>query len=308
MPYSNLTPDARAWIHDLMDRYRGQINHPPDKPEETLESTVRALSFCAMGTPTSAARAASLPQPPLNREQRQWLIESLERRASGIPLAHLTGLQHFMGLDFISSPQALIPRRETEILGYAALTILEQKIAPPRPRVLDLCTGSGNLACALATHLPQCAVHAVDLSPDAVELAGKNARLMGCADRITLLVGDLFAPLESGTHYGSFDLITCNPPYITSAKLPTMDREIVGHEPSMAFDAGPHGLAILWRLLGESPRFLKAGGWLAFEVGQGQGPLLLQRLAKNAQFINVEGHSDTKGHIRAITGQFISAM
>ena len=290
MPYSNLSPDARAWVHDLMDRYRSRITLLPDKPEETLEATVRALSLCATGTPTSAGRAATLPQPSLNRKQRKWLTDSLERRAGGVPLAHLTGLQNFMGLDFICSAQALIPRQETEILGNAALTILEKKTLPERPRVMDLCTGSGNLACALATHIPQCAVFAADLSPEAVELAGRNACQLGCADRVTLLTGDLFAPFESGTFYGSFDLITCNPPYITSAKLPSMDREIVDHEPNMAFDAGPLGLSILWRLLQESPRFLKPGGWLAFEVGQGQGHLLLlQRLAKNAQFTNVEG-------------------
>ena len=303
MPDSVLPEANQKSVLDFVDRYRSKINLLPDKPEETIEATVRALWLCAASVPASAARAVKIPLPSLTEDQRQKLADLLEQRSRGVPLAHLTGWQHFMGLEFKCTSQALIPRKETEIVGNAARAILADKILPNKPKVLDLCTGSGNLACAMACHVPQCIVFAADLSPEAVELARSNARHLGCADKVNTFVGDLFAPFESEPFYRSFDLIICNPPYITSAKLPSLNQEIIGHEPKMAFDAGPLGLSILWRLLQDAPRFLKNGGWLAFEVGLGQGAGLVQRLSKNTRFTNVQGMLDEKGNIRAIIGQ-----
>jgi release factor glutamine methyltransferase len=296
--------DDHHSVNELIDRYCGRMFFLADKPEETPEATVRALWLSAAGVPASAAGAMTSALPALTAAQRRQLHDWLERRADGVPLAHLTGRQRFMGLDFICTPQALIPRKETEILGEAALAILQEEVRCPHPRVLDLCTGSGNLACALAIHMPQCAVFAADLSPEAVELAVRNARALLCADRVTAVAGDLFAPFDSPPHLASFDLITCNPPYITSAKVASLDPEIIGHEPAMAFDAGPLGLAVLWRLLQDAPRFLKPGGWLAFEVGLGQGRALLQRLSRNPRFAHQQGKTDGAGKIRAIVAQF----
>jgi release factor glutamine methyltransferase len=296
---------ARHQVQELVQRHSTRIQSLPDKPEETLEAVVRALWLKAAGVAASAEKALTLPLPGLNEPQQRQLADLLEQRARGVPLAHLTGRQQFLGLEFISTPQALIPRKETEILGNAALAILTEAAAAGNtaPRVLDLCTGSGNLACAVAEHFPHCTVSASDLSSEAVELARANARNLGVADRIQFFVGDLLAPFESGPFLKSFDLILCNPPYITSAKLPTLNPEIIGHEPKMAFDAGPLGLMILWRLIQEAPRFLKEDGWLAFEAGAGQSAGLVHRLSRIAHFAQVQGLKDGAGHVRAITAR-----
>jgi len=294
-----------ALLQELATRYAGRIRALPDKPEETIGATLRALWFRAAGRPVSAVKALSVPLPPLSEPQARELSALLEQRVGGVPLAHLTGRQNFMGLEFCCSGQALIPRKETEILGQAAHRLLEQSILPAhtQPRILDLCTGSGNLACSLAMLVPACTVWAADLSAAAVELAAANATQLGCASRVKLFVGDLFAPFDTPEFEGFYDLISCNPPYITSSKLPTLAPEVIGHEPPMAFDAGPLGLAVLWRLFQQAPRFLKPGGWLAFEVGLGQGGGLVQRLSRDQQFTNVAGQPDASGEVRAIVAQ-----
>jgi release factor glutamine methyltransferase len=210
-----------------------------------------------------------------------------------------------MGLEYQCSEAALIPRKETEILGKVACSLLTAKILPvnQRPRVLDLCTGCGNLACAVANHVPQCAVFAADLSPDAARLAGENAKHLGCEDRVQIFVGDLFGPFSSEQFAKSFDLIMCNPPYISTGKLPQMAEETITHEPKMAFDAGPFGLSILDRLLRDAPQYATPGGWLAFEVGLGQGPGIIQRLSKDARFRPATGVLDDNKNVRAVTAQ-----
>jgi release factor glutamine methyltransferase len=289
----------------LVARYASRIKLLPDKPEESVEATVRALWSCASGVPTTPVEAISLPLAVLTTEQMESLSDLLEQRASGVPLAHLTGRQHFMGLQLRCSTAALIPRKETEILGNAARFLLEEEILPraPKPRVLDLCTGCGNLACSVAYHVPQCEVFAADLSTEAARLATENAKSLGCDERMKVFVGDLFEPFSSAEYANSFDLILCNPPYISTGKLPQMDPEIIQHEPKMAFDAGPFGLAILGRLLRDAPQFAKRGGWLAFEVGLGQGNALMQKLLKDARYGQVTGKLDSGKNVRAITAQ-----
>ena len=305
MPYLEPT-NCPALARELAHRYSARIVPLPDKPEETIEAVVRALWLRSADIPASAGRAAHLPLPPLTGEQQKTLAGLLEQRAHGTPLAHLTGRQQFMGLEFLCNSQALIPRKETEILGNAACALLHERILPlsPAPRVLDLCTGSGNLACAIACRIPSASLFAADLSPDAVALAMANARQLGCSDRLKGFTGDLFGPFEAETYHHFFDLIVCNPPYITSAKLPSLDPEIIAHEPKMAFDAGPLGLAILWRLLQDAPGFLKPGGWIGFETGLGQGQGMLRRVSKDSQFFNTQGLTDDKGNVRVITSQF----
>jgi release factor glutamine methyltransferase len=293
-------------LRSLVQRFASRIKLLPDKPEESVEAAVRALWSCALGAPTSSVAAMSLPLAAPTNEQVDQLIELLERRANGVPLAHLTGRQHFMGLEFKCSTAALIPRRETEILGNAACSLLIEEILPRTrsPRVLDLCTGCGNLACAIACHVPECTVFAADLSADAVGLAEENARFLGCEDRLKVFAGDLFEPFNLDQYTNSFDLITCNPPYISTAKLPQMEPEIIKHEPKMAFDAGPFGLAILGRLLRDAPRYAKPGGWLAFEIGLGQGNGMIQRVSKDERYRHTNGVLDGSKNVRAITAQF----
>ncbi len=145
--------------------------------------------------------------------------------------------------------------------------------------------------------------YAADLSADAVRLAQQNIDLYNFGGRLTLRTGDLLAPFESEEFYGKVDCITCNPPYISSAKVTEMHGEISGHEPDLAFDGGPFGIAILQRLIREAPRYLKAGGWLAFEVGLGQGEKMIKRMEKKYAYRVARPVFDEHGNIRAILGQ-----
>ncbi len=274
-----------------------------DRPEETPASTVRALWFRAAGDPRCVQRCDD-PLPPLGNDERAQLHELVRQRIAGVPLAHLTGRQSFMGIELQTGPAALIPRQETEILGYGALGLLEGIVsAEQRATVIDLCTGCGNLAVALAHHQPACHVYASDLSSEAMALACTNVERLGLESRVSLVAGDLFAPLEGLVPPESADLVVCNPPYIATQHIAAMPDEIHGHEPHLAFDGGPFGVSVLLRLISDAPRFLRAGGWLCFEVGLGQGDLIQRRLQRHPAYGAIEGLKDGEGQVRALLAQ-----
>ena len=276
----------------------------PDKPHETPESTLRALHHAAAGKPVSVHQASAIPLPDLDQNGRARLKSLVEKRIAGVPLAHLTGREHFMGIELLAGPQALIPRAETEILGRAALSLATQLADVLSPVVvLDLCTGSGNLALAIAAHEPRSRVFGSDLSADAIELARKNAQHLGLQARVEFRVSDMFEAFESEEFLGKVDLITCNPPYISSAKVGTMHPEISNHEPRLAFDGGALGVAILGKLIREAPKFLKPGSFLCFEAGLGQGNPMTRLLGNAKQYDNIQTHPDASGQVRAVTAQ-----
>ncbi|WP_290901903.1 HemK family protein methyltransferase [Aquabacterium sp.] len=292
---------------------RSAMQTLPDKPEETPEATLRALWCLAAGRPMSAEAASHLADdalPVLDAAQDAQLGALTAQRLAGIPLAHLTGRQTFMGMEMLAGPQALIPRRETELLARAALVHLR---AMAQPRVIDVCTGSGNLALAMAQGVPTARVWGADLSPEAVALAEANARHLGLSERVQWRCGDLLAPFDaseanaahgdSADFLGRTDLLLCNPPYISSGKLDSMPAEIVQHEPSLAFDGGPFGIRILQRLMKDAPRFLRSGGWLGLEVGLGQGPAVQQWLARTGQFDTPQAVPDDHGQVRSLLAQ-----
>ncbi|MEO8806998.1 MAG: peptide chain release factor N(5)-glutamine methyltransferase, partial [Burkholderiaceae bacterium] len=250
----------------------------PDKPEETATSTLRVLWHLAAGRALSVEAADTAPLTALDAAAEARLTELTAQRLSGTPLAHLSGRQRFMGLELLASEDALIPRRETELLGHAALGLL-QGMAPHASalRVVDVCTGSGNLALSLAHHAPQAQVFGADLSAEAVSLARRNAEHLSLQSHVEFRVGDLLEPFDEPAFHGQVDLLVCNPPYISSQKVEAMAAEISGFEPRLAFDGGPLGVRILQRLIREAPAYLRKGGWLAFEVGAGQGPAVLKR-------------------------------
>lgn len=292
-----IRPEAHPLYSSLLAEVGGFFQAQPDKPEETPDAVLRALWFSAAGKPLSAGAVDDSPLPPIDDEGVDRLKALIARKREGVPLAHITGRQRFLGMELLAGPAALIPRVETEILGRAVLSLLGGLSAP---LVIDVCTGCGNLALAYARHVPQARVLAADLSEEAVELARRNAAFTGLADRVQFFAGDLFAPFEGMGLEGQCDLVSCNPPYITSAKVPKLAAEISAHEPKLAFDGGSMGLSILTRLFKEAPRFLKPGGALAFEMGLGQGPLLQKRLERLEWVERVVPHHDDKGEIRAL--------
>ncbi|MGB7540848.1 MAG: methyltransferase, partial [Burkholderiales bacterium] len=160
---------------ELLSKLAANFRALPDKPEETAESTLQALAYAAMGQPKSVVLARTLPIAELDELGATKLRELVGQRLAGTPLAHITGRQHFMGLELLAGPEALVPRKETEILGNAALNLLRDIVrARGQAVVVDICTGSGNLALSLASHEPAARVYAADISHDAVDLARRN--------------------------------------------------------------------------------------------------------------------------------------
>ncbi len=275
----------------------------PDKPEETSRSTAKALWFAAAGDPRSVVRSADAQLPTLNVDGQTRFRTLLDARLAGKPLAHLTGKQHFAGLELLSGPEALIPRRETEILARTAIEALHG--ANGERVAIDVCTGSGNVALAMAASEPECRVVGADLSSDAVSLAARNATALGLAGRVTFLTSDLFSALESPEFYQRAAVITCNPPYITSSRVSSMAAEISQHEPRLAFDGGALGLTIITRLLTDAPRFLRPGGTLCFEIGAGTGAFVASRVSRNPAYKGMRLVEDDRGVTRVIVATLV---
>lgn len=285
----------------LVGRLRTGARFAADKPDETPESTLRALWSAAAGAPRSVT-ASPLPLQNLSAGQARALEDLVAKRLNGEPLAYLIGRQEFMGREFLTAPGALIPRRETEILGYAIVELLRARGAGAQPvRILDLCTGSGNLAVALALEAPRSLVWASDLEADALAVARLNIGHHDVADRVTLAQGDLFGAIaELAPPPAPFDIISCNPPYIPSHKAANMPVEVGGFEPKAAFDGGDFGLSILFRLISEAPAYLVPGGWLCFELGAGQERLVSKRLSTQGRYDEIRPVHDSHGTARAL--------
>lgn len=282
-------------------RLENKLSFLEDKPEETIDSTLKALWFSAFGLPKSAEEAVKLTLPELTEVQTDTLHELVAQRLNNTPLAYLTKRQSFMGIELLADNRALIPRKETEILGKKALEI-SYVIANKKDevKVIDVCCGTGNLGLAIAYFNQKALVNSTDLSNDAVGLTQDNISFLNLNKRVNVLQGDLFFVFESDVHYGKTDLIVCNPPYISSAKVLKMNEEIMANEPNMAFDGGMFGTKIIQKLIAEAPKYLLKGGWLIFEIGLGQGDFIM-KICKNTQsYEHVEALSDDKGNIRAI--------
>lgn len=284
----------------LRERLANDLDVLPDKPEETPDSTLRALWFAAAGSPRSATAAALGELPALAHDHAHALEHFVTRRLAGEPLAHITGRQRFMGLEMLSAPQALIPRAETEQLAGASIDLLQSSTASRPARVIDVCTGSGNLAFAMAHHVTDAEVFGSDLSVEAIDFAQRNGRHLGLSSRVQFRTGDLLAPFETADFIDHTDMIVCAPPYIRSTKVEQMATEIADHEPRLAFDGGPFGVTILMRLIEDAPRFLRPGGWLTLEVGLGQGPALTKRLQRDGNWQDVRALADANGDTRVL--------
>lgn len=285
----------------LRTTFSGKINLLGDKPEETIESSLKALWYAASGLPKSVEEAVKLELPELTEQQVILLNSLVEQRLNNIPLAHITGRQSFMGIELLSDRRALIPRKETEILGRKALE-LSVGIARKKQKVniIDVCCGAGNLGLALAYYNADAVVSASDLSQEAVDLTRDNILFLNLNERIHANQGDLFSAFETDEYCGKTDLIVCNPPYISSAKVQKMTPEISDNEPVLAFDGGMLGTKIILKLIGEAPKFLTKAGWVIFEIGVGQGPFIMQLCERSEHYDQVESVSDDSGNIRVI--------
>lgn len=294
-----MTGPVDALYPSLHRRLAESLAVLPDKPGENADNALRALWHTAAGAPRSEVTAMHGDLPTLADAAQRHAVERLvERRLAGEPLAYLTGRAHFMGIDMLSGPGALIPRAETELLTRACIDLLRDPAMPRPSRVVDLCTGSGNIAFAIAHQVPDAGVFAVDLSAEAIALARRNGEHLGLA-RVDLRCGDLLQPFGDDFN-GRVDVIACCPPYILASRVGAMAPEIAAHEPRLAFDGGPLGVTILLRLLAEAPRLLRPHGWLGVEVGLGQGPALGRRFERDPNYAEVRLLHDDHDDVRAI--------
>lgn len=193
--------------------------------------------------------------------ERQRFRDLIKRRVDGCPVAYLVGSKDFFLLPFEVTPAVLIPRPDTETLVQAGLDFLKGK---DRPAVLDLGTGSGCIAVSVAHQHKTAVVTAVDVSPDACAVAARNAERHAVAGRVSVVCGDLFAPLPSDA---KFDLILSNPPYIPPTEIETLDAGVKDFEPRAALDGGPDGLDFYRRIAAEAGPRLTSGGQVMVEVG-----------------------------------------
>ncbi len=200
---------------------------------------------------------------PLTEAQLDALRPLVKRRAAREPLQYIIGTTEFYGLTLKVDARALIPRHETEEL----VDLIIQRCDTAPKRILDLGTGSGALALALASMYEDAEVTAIDRSADALALAAENTDLLCLTGRITFLEGNWFAPLDENTR---FDLIVSNPPYLTEEEMGSAEPEVVGHEPHDALVSGGDGLDDLRVILGQAKAFLAEGGLLAMETGIAQ--------------------------------------
>lgn len=290
----------------------GELTPPPSAAisvEETVRRSGRVLAQSGVEMPRRNAEylvAFSLgcERWQLYLDRRRVLSPSeadscrtlTDLRAGGVPLAYLLGTVGFHNLELKVDRRALIPRPETELLVNLALEWLETS-SGFRPRVLDLGCGSGNIALALVREFPNCDIFASDISPPAIDLARENAEELGLASGIDFRLGDLFEPWADRST-GEFDLIVSNPPYLTRAELEGAPREVRDHEPRPALDGGEDGLAIVRRLIGESPGHLRPGGRLLMEIGSGQGREVLDLLRAGGHFKDCEVFQDLAGRDR----------
>jgi release factor glutamine methyltransferase len=291
-------------FNSISNDLKNRLHLLDDKPEETIETSLKALWLAAAGFPVSAEGALKMQIPDLTEKQIKSLHQLIELRLSNIPLAHITKRQNFMGIELLSDKRALIPRKETELLGRKALE-LSNKIVKPKGKinVIDVCCGSGNLGIAIAHYNPNCIVYATDISQDAVELTRENINLLNLSNRVRVKQGDLLSVFETDEFYEKTDLIICNPPYILSSKVQKMDTEIASNEPVLAFDGGMLGIKIIQKLISEAPKFLTNKGWLIFEVGVGQGNFIAQLCERTQLYKAIESFSDNSGIVRIIQAQ-----
>jgi len=231
----------------------------------------------------------------VTEQKRTLLQELLGRRIKGEPVAYLLGRKEFWSVTFKVSPAVLIPRPQTETLIEGALKVYP---AESSPSVLEIGTGSGAIAIALATELPKASIIATDISAHALSVAEKNAAANGVSSSITFVEGELFAPVEAkGT---SFDLIISNPPYIPTEEIPLLPPGIRDYEPRVALDGGSDGLESYRKLVEQSHDYLKPGGCLILEVGSGQSEEVCIIISQTVGFSPPETLRDLSNIERAI--------
>lgn len=252
------------------------------------------------------ARASGKTLPQLLRDMNLYTTDKVEnavkdytsRRLKGEPVAYITGLWEFYGLPIVVTPDVLIPRMDTEILVDAAKSILFGHKMDAR--VLDLCCGSGCIACAVGHELPAAKLVAVDISASALEICRKNIAANRLNSRVICMQADATSSPPLGI--GRFDMIIANPPYIASGEIAGLDCSVRDYEPIWALDGGPDGLRFYKGIIKYWKSLLNDEGWLLFEVGEGQADAV-EEMLQSAGFNYTERRKDSLGIDRVVIGR-----
>lgn len=234
------------------------------------------------------------PEKELDEEICGTYLDWIERRKERIPLQRILGKQEFMGLEFLVGEQVLIPRQDTEILVETAMQILEDGM-----QVCDMCTGTGCIAWSLAAlSQKEIRVDAVDVSEEAIQIAGANRERLGLDKNLTRVIqSDLFEKVQD-----RYDVIVSNPPYIRPDVIETLEPEVRDHDPRLALDGGADGLVFYRKIVDRAQDHLKEGGYLFFEIGYDQGDEVSQILADHT-FTEIRIIPDLTGLNRVVTGK-----
>ena len=278
---------ATARLRDGLDR--------PGAVEARHEALILLAHVLGVGRAVFAVDVLAHPERALAPDRAAAFEALVTRRAAGEPLPYLTGTRAFYHHDFLVTPAVLIPRPETEHLVEAALDWSRQRAPEGRGLTLvDVGTGSGAIALSLAAALPGATVHALDVSPAALDVARRNAARMGVAN-VIFGQGDLLAPLPPDVRP---DLVIANLPYIPAAELATLP--VARHEPRLALDGGPDGLDLIRRLAAQAADRLATPGCLLLEIGAGQGEAAAVLAAACFPAGRIDVINDYAGHDRVV--------
>jgi len=254
--------------------------------KRALSSAIERLETADVGSPRMNAEVLLMfvlgvnrahlyahPERELTPEEEARYDEVLVQRATGMPSQYITGHQEFWGLDFVVSPAVLIPRPETE---HLVETVLELARGVAHPKLVDVGTGSGCIALALVNELKDAEVYAVDISADALEIAGANAARLRLDGRVRFTQSNVLEAL-AGVH--DFDFVVSNPPYVGFGEADKVQKSVRDFEPRVAVFAGEQGLDVIGQLIEQGHSALKSGGGLAMEIGYSMRDAVLNLLS-----------------------------
>lgn len=289
-------PETEAWTIGRLLEWTTKYLRDHGAESARLDAELLLAEAChcqRIGLYTSFA-----DEPP--EDARVAFRELVKRRAEGMPVAYLLGRREFYSLPFHVTPDVLIPRPETEFLLIRLLDLAKQK-APTGAglRIADVGTGSGILAVCAANELSEASVVAIDMSAKALGIARSNAETHGAAERIEFVESDLFAALDGEP----FDFVVSNPPYITTAEMATLSRDVSQYEPHLALEAGPKGTEVIERLIPQAAERLRPGGWLLIEISPQIEGATRELIAADGRYDAASVGKDLAGLARVVQAQ-----
>lgn len=234
----------------------------------------------------------------VSQEQLDLLHGMIKRAGLHEPVAYLTGGTEFYSLELDITADCLIPRPETELLVQRAIEFLRTRSGVQY--ICDLCTGSGCIAVAIAKNVPDARVTATDISSAALEVAARNVEKHRLNEQVRLLCGDLFEPIIQQLDVNQFDLIVCNPPYVSTAEYEKLDKNVKDYEPASALLAGADGMDVYRSIIKKVDEFLKPGAALMLEIGYAQGPAVRELLEQPGAFAEIKIEKDLHDNDRIV--------